>query len=66
MIGSIRGKIIFKNDKFLIVDVSGVGYKINLSLDTLSKLKKPAEPARNASSIADAGGPNFLTKILLK
>ena len=37
MIGSIKGKIILKTDKFLIVETSGVGYKINVSPDTLSK-----------------------------
>jgi len=40
MIGSIRGKIILKTEKFLIVETAGVGYKINVSPDTLSKLKK--------------------------
>jgi Holliday junction DNA helicase RuvA len=38
MIGSIKGKIILKTDKFLIVETGGVGYKINVSGDTLSKL----------------------------
>ena len=38
MIGSIKGKIILKAEKFLIVEVSGVGYKINVSPDTLSKV----------------------------
>jgi len=38
MIGSIKGKIILKTEKFLIVDVSGVGYKINVSSDTLFKV----------------------------
>jgi Holliday junction DNA helicase RuvA len=40
MIGSIKGKIILKRDKWLIVEVSGVGYKINVSPDTLSKTQK--------------------------
>lgn len=40
MIGSIRGKIILKTEKFLIVETAGVGYKINISPDTLSKAKK--------------------------
>jgi len=40
MIGSIKGKIILKTDKFIIVETTGVGYKINISPDTLSKLKK--------------------------
>jgi Holliday junction DNA helicase RuvA len=41
MIGSIKGKIILKTDKFLIVETNGVGYKISVSPDTLSKLSAP-------------------------
>lgn len=40
MIGSIKGKIQLKTDKFLIVETGGVGYKISISPDTLSKTKK--------------------------
>lgn len=40
MIGSIKGKILLKTDKFLIVETSGVGYKINVSPDTLAKTQK--------------------------
>ena len=40
MIGSLKGKIIHKTEKFLILETSGVGYKINVSPDTLSQLKK--------------------------
>lgn len=40
MIGSIKGKIILKTDKFVIVETGGVGYKINVSPDTFSKFKK--------------------------
>lgn len=43
MIGSIKGKIILKTEKFLIVETSGVGYKISVSPDTLSKTKKTGE-----------------------
>ena len=43
MIGSIKGKIIFKTDKYLIVETGGVGYKVNISPDTLSKLKSKSE-----------------------
>lgn len=43
MIGSIKGKIILKTEKFLIVETGGVGYKINVSPDTLSKAKKIGE-----------------------
>jgi len=40
MIGSIRGKITLKTDKFLIVEAGGVGYKVSISPDTLSKQKE--------------------------
>lgn len=40
MIGSIRGKIILKTEKFLIVETGGVGYKISVSPDVLSSAKK--------------------------
>src|SRR3989344_2757658 len=43
MIGSLKGKIIFKTEKFLILEASGVGYKINVSPDTVSKSKKTGE-----------------------
>lgn len=43
MINSIRGKIILKTEKFLTVETAGVGYKISLSPDTLSKVKKTGE-----------------------
>src|ERR1051326_6379714 len=43
MIGSIKGKIILKTDKFLIVETVGVGYKINVSPDVLSKTGKIAD-----------------------
>jgi Holliday junction DNA helicase RuvA len=42
MIGSIRGKIILKKEKFLIVETGGVGYKINVSPDVLSRVIIPA------------------------
>jgi len=40
MIGSVKGKIILKTEKFLIVETAGVGYKISVSSDTLSSVKK--------------------------
>src|ERR1035437_4347139 len=40
MIGNIKGKIILKTEKFLIVETGGVGYKINVSPDVLPKTKK--------------------------
>src|SRR3989338_2706970 len=38
MIGSIKGKILLKTEKYLIVETAGVGYKINISPDVLSKV----------------------------
>lgn len=40
MIGSIRGKIVLKTEKFLIVETGGVGYKIGVTADTISKAGK--------------------------
>ncbi len=42
MIGSLRGKIINQTDKFVIVEVGGVGYKVNVSPDALSKVSQKA------------------------
>jgi len=38
MISYLSGKIILKRDKFIIIDVAGVGYKVFLSRQTLLKL----------------------------
>jgi Holliday junction DNA helicase RuvA len=38
MISYINGKIILKKDKFIIVEVNGLGYKLFLSQQSLSKL----------------------------
>ena len=49
MIGSIKGKIIFKKEKFIILDVSGVGYKINVSTDTLKNFNEESLSIFNLS-----------------
>ena len=38
MISYLQGKVIFKGEKFVILDVNGVGYKVFLSRRTLNKL----------------------------
>mgnify|MGYP001592170777 CR=1 FL=1 len=45
MISQLRGEINFASDKFIILDVSGVGYRINLTSTDLSELSqnKPAK-----------------------
>jgi holliday junction DNA helicase RuvA len=35
MIGSLRGRVVLKTDKFLVLETGGVGYKVNASLETL-------------------------------
>ena len=43
MIGSIKGKVILKTDKFLIVETAGIGYKIKLVPSSLSAIKSNEE-----------------------
>ncbi|MBU2635316.1 Holliday junction branch migration protein RuvA, partial [Patescibacteria group bacterium] len=43
MISYLNGKIIIKKDKFIILDVNGVGYKVFLSKKTLAKLPEIGE-----------------------
>lgn len=43
MIGTLRGKVILKNEHSLILDVNGVGYKILATLDTLEKCQLEKE-----------------------
>ncbi len=44
MIGSIRGKVSLKTDKYLIIETaSGVGYKVSVSPDVLVKTNKPEQ-----------------------
>ncbi len=43
MIGSLRGNIISKTEKFVVIDVNGVGYKVSISPDTISRLKNDEE-----------------------
>jgi Holliday junction DNA helicase RuvA len=39
MIGSIKGEITLKKDKFLLIETGGVGYKVNVSPEVLLSLK---------------------------
>ena len=43
MISYLNGKIILKKDKFIVLDVNGVGYKVFLSRATLFKIPKIGE-----------------------
>jgi len=39
MIAYISGQVLFRASRYILVDVSGVGYKLNISLETLGTLK---------------------------
>lgn len=43
MISQVRGKITLKSDKFVIIDVGGLGYKVGVSADTLARLQNKNE-----------------------
>lgn len=43
MIGSIRGEIILKTDRYLVIDTGGVGYKVYVSPETLLLSKKEGD-----------------------
>ena len=40
MIAYIKGNITFKNPTYVIVETGGVGYHINISLNTYSQIEK--------------------------
>jgi len=40
MISYIKGPISFKNPTFIVVEAGGIGYKINISLNTYTKIEK--------------------------
>lgn len=39
MIGSLKGKVALRTDRFLILEINGVGYKVSVSPDVLAKVK---------------------------
>lgn len=40
MINYLKGEITFKNPAFIVVEVSGVGYRVNISLYTYARIEK--------------------------
>lgn len=40
MIGQLTGQVSHKGDRFIILEVVGVGYHVNLSLETLKRVEK--------------------------
>lgn len=43
MIAHLSGTLYFASDRFIIVDVNGVGYKVRVALDTLRSLRAVAD-----------------------
>lgn len=43
MIAHIKGTVIHKTDKFIVVDVNGVGYKVSVTTDTISSISEGSE-----------------------
>jgi len=46
MISYLEGKIILKKDKFIIVEVAGIGYKVFLNRQNLLKLPEIGQPVK--------------------
>lgn len=46
MISYLQGKIILKKDKFIIIEVGGIGYKVFLNKQNLLKLPEIGEPIK--------------------
>ncbi len=49
MISKLRGKILYSGDKYIILDVSGVGYKINLTDTDLAELAHTSNTEQEVS-----------------
>jgi Holliday junction DNA helicase RuvA len=45
MIGSLKGTLISKSASDVLLDVSGVGYQVNVPINTLSELPSPGNNA---------------------
>ncbi len=52
MIAQIRGKIEAKKDKYIIVETGGIGYKVNVSSETLKRLPKLGEEVKLFTHLA--------------
>ena len=39
MIAFLKGRLVHKEPTFVIIDVNGVGYQVNISLNTFSEIK---------------------------
>ena len=55
MIARLRGKITFQAEKFVVIDVGGVGYRVFVTPDTLQRAGKPARIQRDRAVLAGTG-----------
>lgn len=46
MLGYLEGGVVFRGERFLIIDVAGVGYKVFVNAETLRKLAKSSEKVK--------------------
>lgn len=46
MISQLEGKVVFSGDRYVVIDVSGVGYKVNATMETLRKIGKSKDTVR--------------------
>jgi len=46
MIGFLEGKIEWRTDKYVIININGIGYKVFISLNTFKNLPKKGEKAK--------------------
>ncbi len=46
MISQLEGRVVFSGDRYVVIDVSGVGYKVNATMETLRKVGKSKDTVR--------------------
>lgn len=66
MIGFLRGKIEEFGEKFVILNVNGVGYKVFVSPETLSKIKQMAGDVNPSTKLGIDGEPSRTVKVHTK
>lgn len=52
MIGQLTGNVVRRGDKFALIDVGGVAYRVNLSAGTLKSLPANGKPAKLLTHLA--------------
>jgi Holliday junction DNA helicase RuvA len=63
MISFLQGKLILKKDKYIVLDVSGVGYKVFLSQKTLLKIPEIGQNLNPSTKLRIDGEPSRTIKL---